>query len=157
MISCCLSHAVSQDILTLTTGDFPLRPISVSSRSQMSDSYLIYSPGHLLSTTERELLQRKGLTILYALKQNRYWVKMRNSAIPEFLPSLADLPPTYKLSPQLYSRAASNQFRISVAFTMSKEEVLQWAAENITSLFWTSGRFHMVCWMSNCLLNKRKL
>src|SRR4029079_6193646 len=79
-------------------------------------------------------LRDKGIEILYALKENIYWVRVKGLTDDNFLKYLFDINPEYKKARSLSSRTDTHKLRLSIAPGMSLTEIEKWAEENNFSL-----------------------
>jgi hypothetical protein len=114
----------SQQSVSLKTGVFNSKPLQAEALQGVGNRYLFYQADRVLTTNEREVLKQKGIEILYALKDNLYWVRVsRKDEEPE-PGNLFELPVAYKLGVDIHDRSNANRFRLSVAPGLTEEEIL---------------------------------
>ena len=119
-----------QQSVSFKTGNFPLLPISSDARQTSETQYVFYQPDHTLSSEEKESLEVSGITILFALHDHLYWVRV--TRMPEQLVArnLFDINPAYKIGMDIQDRSQTNRFRLSIASGMKLEEIQKWADQH---------------------------
>ncbi len=133
LIACC-QLALGQKSLNFKTGNFPLLTPSAPSRSSEKPQYLFYSSDHILSNAEKDLLSASGVDILYALKENVYWVRVKGVQENSISTRLFDLHPNYKTSIAIDERSPLHKLRLSIAPDMMPFEIEGWAVRNSITL-----------------------
>lgn len=127
LVSC--SIASGQRSLILKTGTFPLRTDTLS-RGHAKPQYLFYEAGHIISESDRADLLKKGVEVLYALRDNVYWVRITNTIDQNISRRLFTADVHYKLGITIEERSAISQLRVSVAPGIKEEEVIAWSIDN---------------------------
>ena len=120
----------AQQPVTFKTGTFTPKPLRATERTATYPQYHFYNAGHVLTTAERESLKNEGIEILYALHSNLYWVKVLYAQPTNTERNLFDIPTAYKWDTNLQDRSADQRYRITIAPSLSIEELQLWATQN---------------------------
>ncbi len=126
--------AISQNSVTFKTGTFPLLKTEFHTRSSGENEYLFFKADHVLSLSEKEILLKNRIEILYALHQHIYWVRIKATTDNTFSKYLFDVNPDYKIGITTENRSASDKLRLSIAPGIKQEEILEWAINNNVTL-----------------------
>ena len=113
--------------VSFKTGNYPLLPISSDARHTAETQYRFYQTDHTLSFEEIESLKVNGITILYALHNHLYWVRVTRIPEESVVRHLFDINPAYKISIEINDRSQTHRLRLSIAPGMKPEEIQEWA------------------------------
>ncbi|MEO5905754.1 MAG: hypothetical protein ABIQ11_03455, partial [Saprospiraceae bacterium] len=139
------SAASAQSFLEFKTGVFSTNPFDASNRPAAGDQYVFYSSDHVLSRQERDDLQKDGIEILYALKQNVYWVRIKGTPPTTITRNLFTIDPAYKSAISFDNRSSSLRVRASIAPGFSLSEIEAWALkENVILLDTRAAKFGFI-------------
>ncbi len=127
-LSCYL--ATGQRSLQLKTGTFPLLAPDIQNRNPSTTQYLFYATDHVLTNAEKVNLSKSGIEILYALKENIYWVRVQNPQEASISIRLFDLDADYKTNISIDERTPVQKLRLSIAPGLDLYEILEWAELN---------------------------
>ena len=123
-----------QQSVSFKTGNFTLLPAVRDARQAAETEYLFYQPDHVLSPDEITTLESNGISILYALHDLLYWVRVSTVPGQPIARNLFDINPAYKVGIEINDRSQAQQFRLSIAPGMKMDEIYQWADQHEISL-----------------------
>lgn len=120
----------SQEAIILKTGTFPITRIPQDSRSLDFPQFLFYRTDHTLTGEEIQTLKESGVEILYALRENLYWIRLNNLPPVRVIEKLFEIDEAYKVGVTIDRRSPIQQLRISIAPGLTMREIEGWAAAN---------------------------
>lgn len=126
LLSCFV--ATGQKYLDLKTGTFPLYSPANSQRSFEKPHYFFYSSDHVLSNEEKIKLEKEGVEILYALKGNVYWVRVKSEQ--RDFKNLSETDNRYKQNISIDFRSPTLRLRLSIAPGLQSTQIMEWSSAN---------------------------
>ena len=123
-----------QQTVSFKTGNYTLQPYVEDVSRNSAPQYLFYQADHALSQDEKAILQSNGISLLYALHDHLYWVRVSKTPSATFTRNLFEINPSYKVGIDINDRSEANRFRLSIAPGMNMEEISVWAEQNEITL-----------------------
>ena len=113
-LSILCADVIGQDYLHLKTGSFEAIPVKATDREEQENEYLFYKSPKPVSAAQRDSFIQQGLTIIYALPGNIYWVKANNAFIRRNPYDFFTIDPNYKTGIQRDTRESMHHLRLSL-------------------------------------------